>query len=120
VIRSLHTFAILVFVAALKLSTVHNTAAAFPSVLSTYWGFIFSAYVRKGDEGYGQIESCGEVDEDLPTTPQGLLLLLLLSSGVTTGLAIQMVNLICSSVVKFGLQVGYRFYESNYKFIIIH
>jgi len=53
-------------VAALKCSAVHDTAAAFPSVLSTYWGFIFSAYVRKGDEGYGQIESCGEVEEDSP------------------------------------------------------
>lgn len=64
--RSLHPFAILLFVAALKFSTVHDTAAAFPSVLFTYWGFIFSAYVRKGDEGYGQIESCGEVEEDAP------------------------------------------------------
>jgi hypothetical protein len=87
-----------------------------PRVLSTYWGFIFPAYVRKGDEGYGQIESCGEVEEG---SPPGLLLLLL-SSGVTTGLFVEMVNLVCNSVVKFGLQLGYRFYGSNYKFIIIH
>jgi len=37
--------------------------------LFTYWGFIFSAYVRQGDEGYGQIESCGEVEEDTPHPP---------------------------------------------------
>jgi hypothetical protein len=50
----------------------------------------------------------------------GGLLLVLLSSGITTSLTVQMVNLICSSVIKFGLQVGYRFYGSNYKFITIH
>jgi hypothetical protein len=64
VITPLHTLAILLFVAVLKFSTVHDIAAAFPSFSYTYWGFIFSAYVRKGDEGYGQIESCGEVEED--------------------------------------------------------
>ena len=50
-----------------------------PSVLFTYWGFIFSAYVRKGDEGYGQIESCGEVEEDAP--PPGIVVIAVVVRG---------------------------------------
>jgi hypothetical protein len=83
VITPLYTLAFLVFVAALKFSTVHDIAAAFPS--STYWGFIFSGYVRKGDEGYGQIESCGEVEED--PLPHRIVIIAFLPSGVTTGSA---------------------------------
>ena len=87
-LTSLRTFAILLFVAALKFSMVHDNTAALPSFSSTYWGFIFAAYIRKGDEGYVQIERCGEVPEDSPPLPPPTeLLLLLLSSGVSTGLA---------------------------------
>ena len=93
---------------------VHDNTAALPSFSSTYWGFIFAAYIRKGDEGYVQIERCGEVPEDSPPLPPPTeLLLLLLSSGVSTGLAdiwnsnglicyaVQWLNLVCNWVTGF-------------------
>jgi hypothetical protein len=119
VIVSLHTLAILLFVVGLKiLDGPWHRRSFTPASLSTYWGFIFSAYVRKGDEGYPQIQSCGEVEKD---SRRIVVVAVVVRSLHWLGwFGIQALNLTCTSLVNPRLRLGCWSYGNNYKFIIIH